>query len=83
MIYEIVLKKEADEELGNLSHNQKIMIFKQLNKLKISPQLSCSHRPRWEQILKLRSSKSIFKYAFQSWNFWINLLDLKVLQATY
>ena len=39
MIYEIVLKKEADEELGNLSHNQKIMIFKQLNKLKISPQL--------------------------------------------
>ena len=39
MIYNIVLKDEASEELNKLSHTQKILIFKQLEKLKRSPQL--------------------------------------------
>jgi len=39
MIYKVVLKQEADDDLSNLSHSQKILIFKQFEKLKISPQL--------------------------------------------
>ena len=39
MNYKIVLKEEADKDLSNLSHSQKILIFKQLQKLKIFPQL--------------------------------------------
>jgi len=39
MIYKIVLKKEADYDLSNLSHNQQILIFKQFKKLALSPQL--------------------------------------------
>ena len=39
MIYKIVLKKEADDDLSNLSHNQQILIFKQFKKLALSPQL--------------------------------------------
>ena len=35
----IVLKQELDDELSSLSHNQKILIFKQFEKLKTSPQL--------------------------------------------
>jgi len=39
MTYNIVLKEEANEDLSTLSHNQKILIFKQFEKLKTSPQL--------------------------------------------
>lgn len=39
MKYKIVLKQEADDDLCELSHNQKILIFKQLKKLEISPEL--------------------------------------------
>jgi len=39
MNYKVVLKKEADDDLSNLSYSQKILIFKQLEKLKTSPQL--------------------------------------------
>jgi len=39
MIYSIILKEEASEELSKLSHSQKILIFKQFEKLKTSPQL--------------------------------------------
>ena len=39
MNYKIVLKEEADDDLCNLSHNQKILIFKQFKKLAVSPQL--------------------------------------------
>jgi len=39
MKYKVVLKKEADDDLSNLSYSQKILIFKQLEKLKTSPQL--------------------------------------------
>ncbi|MEA2018882.1 MAG: addiction module toxin RelE [Campylobacterota bacterium] len=39
MNYKIVLKQEADDDLSSLSHNQKVLIFKQLEKLKTSPQL--------------------------------------------
>ena len=42
MNYKIVLKQEADDDLSNLSHSQKILIFKQLEKLKTSPQLGIS-----------------------------------------
>ena len=39
MTYNVVLKEEANEDLNELSHNQKILIFKQLKKLSTSPQL--------------------------------------------
>ena len=39
MIYNIVLKEDASDDLLKLSHNQKILIFKQFEKLKTSPQL--------------------------------------------
>jgi len=39
MIYKVVLKQEADDDLSDLSHSQKILIFKQFEKLKKSPQL--------------------------------------------
>ena len=42
MNYRIVLKEEADDDLSSLSHNQKILIFKQFEKLKTSPQLGIS-----------------------------------------
>ena len=42
MIYKIVLKEEADDDLSCLSHSQKILIYKQFEKLKTSPQLGIS-----------------------------------------
>jgi len=39
MNYKVVLKQEADDDLSDLSHSQKILIFKQFKKLKTSPQL--------------------------------------------
>ena len=39
MIYKIVLKEEANDDLAKLPHNQKILILKQFEKLKTSPQL--------------------------------------------
>ncbi len=39
MSYKVVLKQEADDDLSTLSHSQKILIFKQFEKLKTSPQL--------------------------------------------
>ncbi len=39
MNYKIVLKEEAHNDLCSLSHSQKILIYKQFEKLKISPQL--------------------------------------------
>ena len=42
MTYKIVLKEEVDNDLSKLSHNQKILIFKQFKKLQKSPQLGVS-----------------------------------------
>ena len=39
MRYKVVLKEEANNDLAELSHNQKILILKQLKKLENSPQL--------------------------------------------
>ena len=39
MNYKIILKEEADNELSELDHNQKILVFKQLKKLSTSPEL--------------------------------------------
>jgi len=39
MTYEIVLKKEADEELGALSSRERILVFKQFKKIASSPEL--------------------------------------------
>ncbi len=39
MTYEIVLKKEADEELGALSARERILVFKQFKKIASSPEL--------------------------------------------
>jgi len=39
MSYKVVLKEEANSDLDELSHSQKILIFKQLKKLETSPQL--------------------------------------------
>ncbi|MBU1668453.1 type II toxin-antitoxin system RelE/ParE family toxin [bacterium] len=39
MSYKVVLKEEADNDLSELSHNQKILIFKQFKKLENSPEL--------------------------------------------
>ena len=39
MSYKVVLKEEADNDLSELSHSQKILIFKQFKKLENSPKL--------------------------------------------
>lgn len=39
MNYKIVLKEEADDDLSDLSHSQKLLIFKQFKKLEKSPEL--------------------------------------------
>ncbi|MEA2018839.1 MAG: addiction module toxin RelE [Campylobacterota bacterium] len=39
MNYKIVLKEEADDDLCDLSHSQKILIYKQFKKLEKSPEL--------------------------------------------
>lgn len=39
MSYKVELKVEADKDLDELSHAQKILIFKQFKKLERSPQL--------------------------------------------
>lgn len=39
MLYSLVLKEEADEELSNLSKREQILVFKQLKKIASSPQL--------------------------------------------
>jgi mRNA interferase RelE/StbE len=39
MQYKIVLKVEADEELSKLSQRERILVFKQLKKISISPEL--------------------------------------------
>ncbi len=42
MNYKIVLKEEANNDLISLPHSQKILIYKQLKKLSVSPQLGIS-----------------------------------------
>ena len=37
MLYEIVLKEEADEELATLSNRERILVFKQFKKIGTSP----------------------------------------------
>jgi len=39
MQYEIVLKIEADEELGKLSNRERVLVFKQFKKIASSPEL--------------------------------------------
>jgi len=39
MIYKIIIKKEAKDDLAELSHTQKLLIIKQFKKLENSPQL--------------------------------------------
>lgn len=39
MIYKIIIRKEAKEDLSELAHNQKLLIIKQFKKLEKSPQL--------------------------------------------
>lgn len=39
MHYKIILKDEADEELNALSNREKILVFKQLKKISVSPEL--------------------------------------------
>ncbi len=39
MTYRIILKTEADEELGELSNRERILIFKQFKKIASSPEL--------------------------------------------
>ncbi len=39
MSYKIVLKKEADEELAELSNRERLLVFKQLKKISFSPEL--------------------------------------------
>ena len=39
MLYSIVLKAEADEELGELSNRERILVFKQFKKISTSPEL--------------------------------------------
>ncbi len=39
MPYKIVLKREADDDLDALSHREKILVFKQLKKISVSPEL--------------------------------------------
>ncbi len=39
MLYKIVLKTEADEELAELSSRERLLVFKQLKKIATSPEL--------------------------------------------
>ena len=39
MPYEIILKEEADDELATLSNRERILVFKQFKKIRISPEL--------------------------------------------
>lgn len=39
MKYSLVLKEEADNDLLDLSHNQRNLVFKQFKKLQTSPEL--------------------------------------------
>lgn len=39
MTYDIVLKIEADEELGELSNRERLLVFKQFKKISSSPEL--------------------------------------------
>ncbi len=39
MTYSIVLKTEADRELGELSNRERILVFKQFKKIASSPEL--------------------------------------------
>ncbi|MEA3522732.1 MAG: type II toxin-antitoxin system RelE/ParE family toxin [Campylobacterota bacterium] len=39
MRYKIVLKSEADDDLDELSHREKILVFKQFKKIASSPEL--------------------------------------------
>lgn len=39
MIYKVVLKTEVDEDLDDLPHREKILVFKQLKKIATSPEL--------------------------------------------
>ncbi len=39
MLYKIVLKTEADEELAKLSNRERLLVFKQLKKIATSPEL--------------------------------------------
>ena len=39
MTYKLIIKKEAKDDLSELSHNQKLLIIKQFKKLETSPQL--------------------------------------------
>ena len=39
MPYKIVLRQEADDDLDTLSHREKILVFKQLKKTSVSPEL--------------------------------------------
>jgi len=39
MPYEVVLKEEAEKELSELSGRERILVFKQLKKISISPEL--------------------------------------------
>ncbi|MFA6197294.1 MAG: type II toxin-antitoxin system RelE/ParE family toxin [Sulfurimonas sp.] len=39
MLYKIVLKTEADEELAELSNRERLLVFKQLKKIATSPEL--------------------------------------------
>ncbi|CAA6815736.1 MAG: Unknown protein [uncultured Sulfurovum sp.] len=39
MTYKIIIRKEAKEDLSELSHTQKLLIIKQFKKLEKSPQL--------------------------------------------
>ena len=42
MIYKIVLKIEADEELAKLSARERALVFKQFKKISVSPELGKS-----------------------------------------
>ncbi len=42
MIYKIVLKIEADEELAKLSARERVLVFKQFKKISVSPELGKS-----------------------------------------
>jgi len=39
MTYKLIIKKEAKDDLSELTHSQKLLIIKQFKKLETSPQL--------------------------------------------
>jgi mRNA interferase RelE/StbE len=39
MTYKIILKSEADDDLDELSHREKLLVFKQFKKIASSPEL--------------------------------------------